>query len=139
MDIRVNPYYLKAQEFIAGNDLKAMPKGTHVIEEGLLWVNIVEGIKHPLAEAKMEAHDAYYDIHIPLTAEETYGTKPRVECTEPEGEFNTKDDFILFGDAPAVVTTAQPGEQTIFGPETAHAPLIGEGPLKKAIFKIKVL
>lgn len=139
MDIHVNPYYLKAQEFISKNDLAAMPKGSHVIEEGLLWVNIVEAVKHPLAEAKMEAHNAYYDIHIPLTGEETYGTKAREECTQPEGEFNVEDDFILFGDDPAVVTTAKPGEQTIFGPETAHAPLIGEGPLKKAIFKIKVL
>lgn len=139
MDIFSNPYYQKAMDFAASHDLAALEKGTYMIEEGRAWVNIVEGTKHPLSEARLEAHNDFYDVHIPLTAEETYGIRDRDACTRPVGTFDTKDDYILYDDAPAETLTVLPGSQLIFAPDTAHAPMIGEGPIKKAIFKVRVL
>ena len=139
MDIRNNPWYIKAQQFIAENDLITFEKGTHMIEEGNLWVNIIEGQLKTKEAAKLEAHNEFIDVQIPLSGPESFGTKPREACTEPDVAFNEKDDFILYSDVPTEYFSAEPGEQVIFGPETAHAPMIGEGPIKKAVFKVRVI
>lgn len=139
MDIRNNPWYIKALAFIAKNDLITFEKGTHMIEEGNLWVNIIEGQLKPREAAKLEAHNEFIDLQIPLSGPESFGTKRREDCTEPEGEFDSKGDCILYKDVPTDYFSAEPGEQIIFGPETAHAPMIGEGPIKKAVFKIRVV
>ena len=52
---------------------------------------------------------------------------------------NTEKDILKFEDPIIETITAQPGEPVTFAPETAHAPLIGEGPIHKAIFKVKVI
>lgn len=38
---------------------------------------------------------------------------------------------------PAVTPMLGPGELIVFTPETAHAPMIGSGEQRKAVFKIK--
>ena len=91
-----------------------------------------------LSEAKFEAHNQYIDIQIPLSAQESYGVKSRSECQQPIGDFNETDDYILFEDEITSIETRQPGEMIVFTPEDAHAPLIGEGSIHKAIFKVKV-
>ena len=60
-----------------------------------------------------------------------------------DGKIDSKDvdavkDIIFFDDAIPATVSAMPGEQIVFEPDTAHAPLIGNGTIRKAIFKIKV-
>ena len=133
-----NPHYRRAQEFIAENDLAGLGAGTHVIDEGNLWVNIVDASLRPAEKALLEAHNEFIDIQIPLSCPETYGVKPRSECVLPKGEFDAVKDIIFFDDAIPATVSARPGEQIVFEPDTAHAPLIGEGPIHKAIFKVRV-
>lgn len=133
-----NPYYLKALEFIKNTDLNTLPLGKTIIDGDNLFVNVVDSVLKPSSEAKFEAHNQYIDIQIPLSAPESYGVKSRRECQHPIGEFNEADDYILFEDEITTIETRQPGEMIVFTPEDAHAPLIGEGPIHKAIFKVKV-
>lgn len=137
--LKDNKYYLEALEFIKANDLSALTPGKHVIDEGNVWVNIVETDLHPLEEALMEAHNDFIDIHIPFNCSESYGVKSRSSCRLPKGEFNTADDFILYDDKPDAVLTRAAGTQTVFEPDMAHAPLIGTGHIRKAIVKIRVV
>ena len=139
MDIHNNPWYIKALKFIAENDLATFEKGTHVIEEGNLWVNIIEGQLKTREAAKLEAHNEFIDLQIPLSRAESFGTRRREDCTQPVGEFDPKGDCILYDDRPTMYITVQPRGQIVFGPETAHAPMIGEGPIQKAVFKIRVV
>lgn len=138
MNITSNPYYQRALEYIQQNDLNALPKGRHTIDGDNLWVNIVDSVLRPQSEAKFEAHNQYIDIQIPLSAPESYGVKSRNECKQPIGEFNEADDYILFEDEITAIETRQPGEMIVFTPDDAHAPLIGDGPIHKAIFKVIV-
>ena len=138
MNISSNLYYQRALEYIQQNDLNALPTGRHTIDGGNLWVNIVDSELRSLSEAKFEAHNPYIDIQIPLSAQESYGVKSRSECQQPIGDFNETDDYILFEDEITSIETRQPGEMIVFTPEDAHAPLIGEGSIHKAIFKVKV-
>lgn len=138
MNITSNPYYQRALEYIQQNDINALPNGRHTIDGDNLWVNIVDSELHTPSAAKFEAHNQYIDIQIPLSAPESYGVKNRCECQQPIGEFNEADDYILFGDEITTIETRQSGEMIVFTPDDAHAPLIGEGLIHKAIIKVRV-
>lgn len=138
MNIVSNPFYQRALEYILQNDLIALPNGRHTIEGDNLWVNIMDSELRSPSEAKFEAHKLYIDIQIPLSVPESYGVKNRNKCQQPIGEFNEVDDYILFDDEITTIVTCQPGEMIVFTPEDAHAPLIGEGPIHKAIFKVRM-
>lgn len=138
IDLQDNPYYQLALDFIKNNDLKALPCGNHVIDGSNLWVNIVDATLLPVSEGKLEAHNEYIDIQIPLSAPETYGIKNRKECNQPEGEFKETNDIIFYADTFNTVETRNPGEMIVFTPSIAHAPLLGAGPIHKAIFKVRV-
>lgn len=135
--IKGNIYYQKAIDFIQNNDLAALPTGTHVIEEGKIWVNIVEAELRPADKALLEAHDEFIDIHIPFSGPESYGVKKRADCTSPRGPMDKTDDIIFFDDKIEELITGEAGQMTVFEPDMAHSPMIGEGHIHKAIFKVK--
>lgn len=139
MNTADNPYYLKALDFFKNNDLNSLANGKHIIDGDNLWVNIVDAELREAKDAKFEAHNKYIDIQIPLTATEQFGVRPRKDCTQPLGEFNDADDYILFDDEIETIETVKAGEMIVFTPDTAHAPLIGNGKIHKAIFKVKVV
>lgn len=134
-----NPYYAKAIEYIKNNDLNALEPGKHLIDGENLFVNIVDSQMKTARQARLEVHDRYIDIQVPLSKVETYGVKPRSGCTEPDGEFNAEKDILFYNDPVTETISAQPGEAVTFEPETAHAPLIGDGTIHKAIFKVLVV
>ena len=133
-----NPNYVKALEFIRNTDLNSLENGKHIIDGDNLFVNIVDSNMKTPQEARLEVHDKYIDIQVPLSKEETFGVKPRSECKLPDGEMNTEKDILFYKDPVEETVTMAPGEMVTFGPETAHAPLIGEGVIHKAIFKVRV-
>lgn len=141
MDERLmnNPYYAKAIEYIRSHDLNALENGRHELEGDDLFVNIVDGRMRPVQEARLEVHDVYIDVQVPLSKGETYGVKPRVDCTSPDGEMNTSDDIMFYNDPIEETISAEAGEIVTFTPDMAHAPLIGEGVIHKAIFKVRVV
>jgi YhcH/YjgK/YiaL family protein len=134
----LNPNVQKALEFMKTTDLNQLPAGKHVIDGDNLWVNIVDSDLKPTSAARLEAHAQYIDVQIPLSGPETFGIKPVAECTSPDGEMNPEKDILFYKDPVEETVTIQPGEAVIFGPDTAHAPLIGEGRIHKAIFKARV-
>lgn len=139
MELNENKYYLQALEYIKTHDLNALPLGKNVIDGDNLYVNVCDSQMRTQEAAVFEAHNAYIDIQVPLSKGETYGIKPRTECTSPKGEFDEKGDCILFNDPVEKTISAQIGEAVTFAPDMAHAPLIGEGTIHKVIFKVKVL
>lgn len=137
MDLRKNKYYLAALKFIAENDLSAMENGKHPIDGNNLFVNIVDSDLKTPAQARLEVHDAYIDIQVPLSKAESYGVKPRKDAKGPEGEMNKEKDILFYTDKDWQTITVDKGQPITFDPDTAHAPLIGEGTIHKAIFKVK--
>lgn len=133
-----NPNFAKAMEWMMDNDLNALAAGKHVIDGDNLWVNIVDAELKTVEQARLEVHDSYIDIQIPLSGPETFGVKARSECTKPAGEMDPEKDILFFDDEIEEVIEAAKGQVVTFAPDTAHAPLIGEGNIHKAIFKVKV-
>ena len=132
-----NPFYAKAMEFLQDNDLFDLEAGKHIIDGDNLWLNIVDSKLKTTQEARLEVHDKYIDIQSPLSCEETFGIKPLSECTQPVGEMDPVKHILFYADPVEETVTVKAGEVITFEPDTAHAPLIGEGTIHKAIFKVR--
>ena len=90
------------------------------------------------ADAALEVHDRYIDIQIVLSGREGFGWKDRSRCAAPRGAMNTEKDVMFYDDEPSTYFTLGEGEIGIFFPQDAHAPLVGDGRVKKAVVKVKV-
>ena len=137
--LKDNPYFAKAMEYARVTDLSELPLGKHVLDSANLWLTIMEMPLKTRAEAKLEAHDEYIDIQIPLSGDEVFGVKDRSKCVSPSGPFDKAADIIFFEDTPDRYVTVKAFEPIVFTPDQSHAPLIGEGLLRKAVFKVRVL
>ena len=134
MALESNKYYQAALEYIKTTDLAALENGKHLIDGENLFVNIVDSAMKTPEQARLEVHDKYIDIQIPLSKGESFGVKPRSECREADGEFNSEKDILFFKDKDWETVTVAQGEMITFEPEQAHAPLIGEGTIHIAMF-----
>lgn len=138
MNLLKNKYYLEALEFIAAGKLEGLEPGKHVIDGENLYVNVVEIELKKLEDARLEVHDKYIDIQIPLSGAESYGVMPRSACGKVSIPYNPDKDVMFFEGVATELVSAQPGGILVFTPDIAHAPGVGEGKLRKAIFKVKV-
>ena len=135
----LHPLFKKAFDYIKATDFSTVPAGKIVLDGDKLYISVAEPTGKTKETARMETHDKYIDIQVPLSKEETFGVKPRSECKIPDGEMNTVKDILFYKDPVEETKTIAPGEAVTFAPDTAHAPLIGEGKIHKAIFKVKVI
>lgn len=138
-DLTTNPFYAKALEYINTHDLNALENGKHIIDSDNIWVTIMDCDMRKPECSRLEVHNEYIDIQIPLSTSEQFGIRSRSTCTMPDGEFNKEKDILFFDDAFEKMITVGIGEVITFSPEDAHAPLIGEGSIHKAVFKVKVV
>lgn len=135
----LHPLFEKAFVFIGQLDIHNLTTGTTEVVENRLKVAIVDATLKPTAEAKLETHKKFIDIQIPLSTAETFGWKSLSSLSQPKARYDTTNDIEFFDDMPSTYVTVTPGEFIIFSPEDGHAPLIGEGDIKKIIIKIAVL
>ena len=134
--VSVNPLFADVVEFIKNNDLMALEEGKHFIKDKDLFVNITTATGKTKEAAAFETHRRMLDIQIPLDASETYGYIPLEDM--PEAEYNEEKDVTKYKDVVAeTYVNCKPGEFAIFFPQDGHQPCIGEGPIRKAIFKVK--
>ena len=133
----LNGRFAKALAYVRGVDLKALPEGKYVIDGDELYMTVSERDLKTKADAAMEAHDRYIDIQVVVEGHEGFGWKYRKECTAPRGAMNTEKDIIFYDDEPSTYFNLKAGEAAIFFPDDAHAPLVGEGHVKKCVIKVK--
>jgi YhcH/YjgK/YiaL family protein len=88
--------------------------------------------------AKFECHNKFLDIQLCIKGVEQFGWKPRETCTDQKGDYNPEKDVVFYNDAPDMFFTLTDNQFAIFYPEDVHAPMIGEGPIKKLVVKVKI-
>lgn len=134
--VSLNPLFGEVVAFIKANDLNALAEGKHFIKENDLFVNITTAHGKTADEAVFETHRKMLDIQIPLNNHETYGYTPLADL--PEAEYNAEKDCTKYPGVKAeTLVCCKPGEFAMFWPQDGHQPCIGQGDIKKAIFKVK--
>jgi len=137
--ISLHPLFAKAFDYINQNDIANLPDGVSEISEGLkLIVNTANGKTAEASLAKFECHDKNIDIQFCVKGLETIAWKPREKCVAPNGDYNAEKDVRFFSDAPDMSFQLTDGQFAIFYPEDVHAPTIGDGEIKKLVFKVKI-
>ena len=136
----LHPLFTKAFEYLNNTDLTTLEDGKFEIDgdniRGIMasknGVTVAESI------AKFECHNKHIDIQVCIKGNETIGWKPRPNCVSQKGEYNTEKDVLFYDDAPDMYFNLTDRQFVIFYPEDVHAPMIGEGQIKKLVLKIKL-
>ena len=135
----LHPLFAKAFAYIQQNDLVNTEIGKSDIAEGLkAIISNSPGKTKEASLAKFECHNKNIDIQFCIKGNETIGWKPREKCVTKNGEYNDEKDVQFFSDAPDTFFQLIDGQFAIFFPEDVHAPMIGEGEIKKLVIKVKI-
>ena len=131
--------FAKAFDYISQKDLINLGDGKFEIAEGLLLiVNNGNGMTKEASLEKFECHDKYIDIQICANGLETIAWKPRGKCKILNGGYDQDRDRRFFNDKPDMYFQLTNNQFAIFYPEDVHAPMIGNGEIKKLVFKVKI-
>ncbi len=135
----VHPLFERAFQYITTNDIKNIEVGKADIAEGLkAIISDNEGKTAETSLSKFECHNKNIDIQLCIRGNETIGWKPREKCVTPNGDFNEEKDVQFFHDQPDMFFKLTDGQFAIFFPEDVHAPMIGEGLIKKLVVKVRM-
>lgn len=136
----VHPLFEKAFQYINSQDLANLADGKFEIDGDNLKaiVSNKNGMTAEESTAKFECHNNYIDIQVCINGKETMGWKPRESCTAQKGDYNPEKDVVFYSDAPDMYFQLTNGQFAIFFPNDVHAPMIGEGPIKKLVIKVKI-
>ncbi len=136
----IHPLFAKAFEYILSQNLETIEVGKYEIDGDELRaiVSNKHGMTASESAAKFECHDKHIDIQICIKGKEQLGWKPRDTCTQQKGEYNPEKDVVFYNDAPDMYFQLTNGQFAIFFPEDVHAPMIGEGEIKKMVVKVRM-
>jgi YhcH/YjgK/YiaL family protein len=135
----LHPLLAEAFAWIGETDMDAAADGKSDIADGLkAIISTAPGKTAEASTAKFECHNQNIDIQLCIRGTETIGWRPRQSCEQPNGEFNVEKDVQFYHDAPHMFFQLQPGQFAIFFPEDVHAPMIGDGEIKKLVVKVRI-
>lgn len=124
-------------DYVKTYNLLTMPAGRVAIEGDNVFVNIDDSLMQPAEERPLEVHRRYMDVQFPLSCAEQFGWKPlSALTTEPSVPYDAQRDIAFYKEEAQAYVSAQPGQFYILFPEDAHAPIVGQGPIRKAVGKI---
>lgn len=134
----VHPRLKRAFELVAATDWSTMEPGIHELEGRDIYVNVMERALKTKDEAKLEVHDEYIDIQVLVSGNcEAFGWSERSALEKPREAFSREKDIQFFDDEPQTYYTLRSGQFTILFPEDGHAPMVGEGTVRKIIVKVR--
>lgn len=134
----LHPLFKPLFDYVKSHDLLHAPLGRIEIDGDNLYVNnvLAEGV--PAEKQLLEAHRAYIDVHILLEGAERIGWKALEDVTEEVKPYDAPADCALYADSPTTYVDMVPGQFVAVYPEDPHAPLIGQGKIRKLIAKVKL-
>lgn len=138
--VAIHPSFEKAFSYLTSTNFEDVKPGKYEIEGEQIFALVVneDGVAMLDSTAQFECHNAYIDIQYVFGGLETVGYKSRLTCVEPRGGYDSKKDVLFYEDAPDFFFKLYPGQFGIYFPDDVHAPMIGEGKIKKVVMKIKV-
>nr|WP_321377966.1 YhcH/YjgK/YiaL family protein [uncultured Bacteroides sp.] len=134
--VSLNPLFAQAIEFLKSNNLSEMEVGKTELKGADLVVNVAQTSPKTKEQAKLETHNKFIDIQIPLSGVEVMGYTAGVDCKPADAAYNAEKDITFFDGLADSYIAVKPGMFAIFFPEDGHAPGITETGVKKVIVKV---
>lgn len=134
----LHPDFERAFSFLLRSDLAQLPADRYDIDGERLFCFISTDQARSRSEAKLEAHRRYIDIQYLIAGREEMGWRLSTDCSQVQIPYDAPKDIVFYDDQPETWTELSPGEFILFFPKDAHAPLVGDGLIHKAVLKIAV-
>lgn len=135
----LHPRMRELFQYVLSHPVAEMPAGRVDIDGDALFVNIDDSVMQPAHERPLEAHRRYIDVQIPLTCDETFGWSPLAALpAQPDVPYSDERDIAFYHAMAQAYCLVKPGQFYVLFPDDAHAPLVGEGPIRKVIGKIRL-
>ena len=128
----------KVLEFIRKNDLHTLSEGKHVIEEDNIWCTVSTARCKDESDAPLEVHDSFIDIHVVLEGTEIIGFRDRSKCMGVNVSYDAEKDIAFLNEEPEAYVSYGDDNMVICFPQDCHAPMIGDGEVRKAVFKVRL-
>ena len=133
--VKLHPLFEKVEQALITLDFGKPGEKIYVDGESVFAIPSFNRAK-AREEALLEAHDKYIDIQVCLQGTETIGWRNRSSCHSPRAPFDREKDIIFFADSPENYIKVPELHFAIFFPNDSHAPLIGDGFIRKVVFKV---
>lgn len=131
----LNPLFAQAIEYLKLTDLNAVETGTKVrLKADDLIVNFAQTNPKTKEQAKVETHNKFIDIQIPLSGVEVMGYTPGKSL--PDAPYNAEKDITFFEGPAEDYIAVKPGMFAIFFPWDGHAPGVSGTGVRKVIVKV---
>jgi len=137
----LHPGFKTAFDYLTSVSLMDLEPGITDVAPGVKVITSDnEGRTAEVALQKFECHNKNIDIQVCIRGVETIAWKPRQDCTIVKGDgYSEEKDVIFFDHAPDTYFNLHPNQFVIFYPEDVHAPMIGEGLIKKLVVKVAIV
>lgn len=132
----LNPLFPMAIEFLKSHNLMEMEVGKTELKGADLVVNIQQTTPKNREQAKLETHNKFIDIQIPLSGTEVMGYTAAKDCQPADAVYDGEKDITFFEGAAQSYIAVEPGMFAVFFPQDGHAPGISESGLKKIVVKV---
>ncbi len=132
----LNPLFASAIEFLNSSDISALEIGKTELKGKDLVINVAQTTPKTKEEAKLETHNLFIDIQIPLSGVEIFGYTPAKDCKPADATYNSEKDITFFEGLAENYISVKPGMFAIFFPQDGHAPGISNTGVKKIIVKV---
>ncbi|MCD8080239.1 MAG: YhcH/YjgK/YiaL family protein [Bacteroides sp.] len=133
----LNPLFQEAIDFLTSTDLSTLDIGKIELKARDLVVNVSQTSPKTKEQAKLETHNEFIDIQIPLSGEEVMGYTAGKDCLPADAPYNPEKDITFFEGPAQDYITVKPGMFAIFFPQDGHAPGITPTGVKKIVVKVK--
>lgn len=135
---KLHPLFKTLFDYVKTHDLLHTELGRIEIEGDRLFINNVNPECVSPDKQVLEVHHDYIDVHILLEGAERIGWKAIEDVTDVTKLYEKEGDCALYADVPTAFIDLLPGQFMIVYPEDPHAPVIGNGKIRKLIAKVKL-
>lgn len=134
----LHPLFKQLFDYVKTHDLLHTECGRIELAGDDLFINNVNPTCVSASDQILEVHRDYIDVHILLEGKERIGWKAIEDVTDLKQAYQKEGDCALYSDTPTSFVDLLPGQFLIVFPEDPHAPVIGEGKIRKLIGKVRL-
>lgn len=134
----LHPLFKQLFDYVKTHDLLHTECGRIELAGDDLFINNVNPTCVSASDQVLEVHRDYIDVHILLEGKERIGWKAIEDVTDLKQAYQKEGDCALYSDTPTSFVDLLPGQFLIVFPEDPHAPIIGEGKIRKLIGKVRL-
>ena len=134
----LHPLFKPLFEYVITHDFAQLQPGRITLQGDDLFINLDQSQLVARQDQRLEVHRRYIDIHMPLTCAEDFGWRHLSTLGNSDAPFNTQRDFAFYTAPADKWFTLCSGEFCVVFPEDAHAPIVGNGTIRKLVAKIRL-